>query len=109
MCIPVYKSESYEYFRWVFVEVYVMSGYIFSYEILQEDYLHGKFITEFYFFFYSQTCSRGWINFYLQKQFSPSFNKTEKLQVFALYFRLEYAYYKNPPKECRQDINYAII
>ena len=32
-------------------------------------YLHGKLITEFYFFFNSHTCSLGWINSSLQKIF----------------------------------------
>ena len=52
------------------------------------------------------------VNSFLQKHFFPSFNKTGNLQVFALYLPrclcLEYAYYKNPPKECRQGINYVM-
>ena len=50
------------------------------------------------------------IRFYRQ-QFSPSFNKTGKLQFSALHLPkclcLEYVQYTNPPKECRQSINYA--
>ena len=47
-----------------------------------------------------------------RKQLFPSFNKKEKLLFSALYlpkcFCLEYAQYKNPRKECRQSLNYAI-
>ena len=58
MCTPVYNLESYEYFRWVFVEV--CKGYIFPYEILQEDLLAWKVSYRILFlFFYSHTCSLG--------------------------------------------------
>ena len=70
VCIPVYNSESYEYFRCVFVDVYVIKfckGYLFPMKFYKKIYLHGKFITEYYFFFYSHTCSLGWINSLLQK------------------------------------------
>ena len=44
----------------------------------------------------------------LHKTFSPSFNKTGKLQVIAWYLpKFESALYKNPPKERRQGINYV--
>ena len=56
-------------------------------KFFKKIYLYEKFITESYYFFYSDTCSLGWINSLLQyrKHFSLSFNETEKLQVFALY------------------------
>ena len=69
VCIPVYNSESYEYFRCVFVDIYVIKfcSYLFPMKFYKKIYLHGKFITEYYFFFYSHACSRGWINSLLQK------------------------------------------
>ena len=95
MCIPVYNLEI-STFRLVFVEVFqichsfnfvnmrfAVKVTFFPIKFYKKIYFHGKFITEFcYFFFYSQ-------------QFSSSFDKTGKLQVFALYLPkclcLEYA------------------
>ena len=65
----------------------------------------------------------SWMNklLFTENNFLPRFikprifdilDKTGKLQVFALHLPkclcLEYALYKNPPKECRQGINYPI-
>ena len=48
-------------------------------------YFHGKFVTEFYsFFILTYVPLDEYVPFY-RKQFSPSFNKTGMLQVFALY------------------------
>ena len=97
-------------FRSVFVEVFqichslnfvnmrfAVKVIFFPVEFYKKIYFHGKFITEFCYFFF---CSQ---------QFSPLFNKTGKLQVFVLYLPkylcLEYTKYKTPPKECRQGIN----
>ena len=90
-------------FRWVFEEVLCHSfnfvnmrfvakviffGYLFfSIKFYRNIYFHGKFITEFCFFFFftlAYVPLDEQIRFY-RKKFSPSFNKTGKLQVLALY------------------------
>ena len=54
-------------FRWVFVEVlcqsftfvnmrFVVKIVFFPIKFYKKIYFHGKFITEFYFFFYSHIC-----------------------------------------------------
>ena len=77
-----------------------------------ENLLQNFVITNKYFCFYSHICSLGLIYFFSQKTISPSFNKTGKLQVFALYLLkylcLEYAQHEYPSKECCQGINYTI-
>ena len=68
-------------------------------------YLHGKFITEFHFFF-SLSRMFHWMNKFLITE------NRKAVKVFELYLpkflSLEYVKYKNPPTECRQRINYAI-
>ena len=56
-CILVFNLESYEYFRPVFVEVLchsfmrfeICKGYIFPYEVVQEDLLAWKVYYRIYF------------------------------------------------------------
>ena len=61
ICRSLCHSFSFENMRFV--------KFIF-FPIYKKIYLHRKFISEFYFFFYSHTCSFGWINSFLQKPFS---------------------------------------
>ena len=87
-------------FRWVFVEFFqichsfnfanvrfVVKIIFFPIKFYKKIYFHGKFITEFCYSFFTITYVSldEKIPFY-RKQYSPSFNKTGELQVFALYF-----------------------
>ena len=96
MCIPVCNSESYKYFQkgvcrslchsFDFEDIrFVVKVIFFSIKFYEKMYFHGKFITEFYFFFtLTYVPLNEYVSFY-RKQFSPPFNKKGKLQVFTLY------------------------
>ena len=109
-CIPVYNLESYEYldgyFQKFMSQFYeICKGYIFSYEILQEDLLAWKVYYRISFLFFLSRMFH-WMNKFLITE------NRKAVKVFALYLpkflSLEYVKYKNPPTECRQRINYAI-
>ena len=76
MCTPIHNLESYEYFRRVFVDVYVIVLWnlkrlyfsYYPYKILEEDLLTWKVYYRFFFLIYSHTCSVGRINSFLQKK-----------------------------------------
>ena len=81
----------------------------FLIKFYRKIYFHGKFVSEFcYFFFHPHICLLGSLLY--RKQFSPSFDTKGKLQLTVLYlpkcFILNMEQYKNSPKKCRYSINY---
>ena len=76
---------------------FVVKGKFFPIKFYKKIYFHEKFITEFCYFFFTLTYVplMGEEILSYRKQFSPSCNKTRKLQLYALYLSkclcLEYA------------------
>ena len=122
MCIPVYNLESDECFQmgicrslchsfnFIYMRFVVVKVILIPIKFYKKIYFQGKFVTEFCCsFFYSHVQLPQMNKFlFIEKQFSPQFNKTGKLQFSALHFPkclcLEFAQYKNPLKECCQNI-----
>ena len=89
MCLPVYNLEPYEYFRRVVVDVYeICKGYIFPYEILQEDLLAWKvYYTALFIFLFSHMFP--WMNKFLitENIFLPRLIKQESYRSSHCIFR----------------------
>ena len=99
--------------RWVFVEVFqichnfnyvnmrfVVKVIFFPIKFYKKIYFHGKFVTEFfYFFFYSHICSLGswnynaWMNKFLftENNFLPRLMKQESCTSLYCIFHSVYA------------------
>ena len=80
------------------------------YFVLSKMYsVHGKFITEFIFFFTLTSVPLDEYVPFRRKQFSPSFNKTGDLQVFALYLPQVYPLNTRSTKILQRSVVKALI
>ena len=88
---------------------FVVKDKCFPIKCNRKIYFHGKFITEFYyFFFFSYMFLR--MNKFLFTEI-PCLMKQGSYSccIFQSVYALNTCSIKNLPKECRQTINYAII
>ena len=82
----------------------------FLYKIAQEDLLHKRFVTEFYFFFYFTFKYVLWMNklLFTGNNFLLHLVKKESCSsphcIFSKCSCLECVHYKSPAKECYQSI-----
>ena len=87
---------------------FVVKDKCFTIKFNRKIYFHGKFITEFcYFFFFSYMFL--WMNKFLFKEI-PCLMKQGSYSfcTFQSVYALNTCSIKNLPKECRQTIYYAI-
>ena len=65
---------------------FVVKAIFFAIKFYRKIHFHGKFITEFYYFFFLLSNMSPWMNKFLFTEHNPppSFNKTGKVTVFRI-------------------------
>ena len=99
ICRSLCHSFSFENMR------FAVDGYAFPYQILQEDLLHRKFVTECCYFSILLSHMFPWMNKFL---FKSSFYEKENCSSPHFIFRSKYELYLALNMRSMKTINYAI-